>query len=258
MNQNMTDSNINAKIVVPGEELGVIEEFVPEANCFEEDGVIFSSSWGEVQKDKKYVISVSSKRKLFVPTNGAIGMGYVSEVRKQTAIIVIPYFKVGSAFNDIKYQPSATLHISNVSDGYVRTMHDALRPGDWVLCRISREDPLAVTLYGSRHFGVIHAACFQCGKEITGAKIRRNLIRCTSCGATQSRFLSVDFNDFDPNKPWEEENWRPRPNPRQSSGRYSQRGGDSRGRPQNRNYRDRGSERDRNSRARSSEHGQHR
>ena len=195
-----------AQIVTPGEQLGVIEEFIPQNNCFEEDGSVYSASWGIVHNEKKHEVSVVSKKNTYnTPIKGAISLGYVTEIRKQTSNIILSYFKGdNNKFQPVKYRYSATLHVSNISDRFIRNTHDALRPGDWVICRVTNDYPLAVSFFGSKHFGVIHAACFQCGKEIKGRRLKRNLIQCNSCGATQSRFLSFDYNNFESKETWED------------------------------------------------------
>lgn len=182
--------------VCPGDQLGVIEEFTPQYNCFETDGAVFSSTIGEQALDKeKHQITVMPKKRIYTPRRGSIALGYISEVRRQSATVDISFFKVGKAFRDFKTKYSASLSVSNLSRRYIKNLYDGVRPGDWIICKIVKLDfngNMDVSLYGSREFGVIAASCFICGKEIEWV-VKRNLIRCNNCGVTQPRVLSSDF-----------------------------------------------------------------
>lgn len=188
----MTEKNY----VCPGDQLGVIEEFTPQNNCFEADGAVYSSTMGEQYLDKeKHQITISAKKRIYVPRRGSIALGYITEVRRQTATVEIAHFKVGKTFKDFKTKFNAQLSVANLSSRYIKNLYDGIRPGDWIICKISRLDfngNIDVSLYGSREFGVISASCFICGKEIDRV-IKRNLLRCNNCGATQPRVLSSDF-----------------------------------------------------------------
>jgi len=117
----MDNKKETAQIVTPGEQLGVIEEFIPQNNCFEEDGSVYSASWGTVDNEKKHEVSVVSKNKVFQPIKGTISLGYVTEIRKQTSNIILSYFKGdNNKFQPVKYHYSATLHVSNISDRFIR------------------------------------------------------------------------------------------------------------------------------------------
>ena len=74
-------------------------------------------------------------------------------------------------------------------------MYDGVRPGDWIIAKIIKVEfngSISISLYGSRDLGVIYASCFVCAKEVDKV-IKRDLLRCNHCGATQSRILSSEF-----------------------------------------------------------------
>ena len=182
--------------VCPGDQLGVIEEFTPQNNCFEMEGAVYSSTMGEKVLDKeKHQITIFPKKRIYTPRRGSIALGYISEVRRQSATVEIAYFKVGKRFKDFKTKFNAQLSVSNLSRRYIKNLYDGVRPGDWIICKIVKLDfngNIDVSLFGSREFGVIAASCFVCGKEIDWV-VKRNLIRCRNCGVTQPRVLSSDF-----------------------------------------------------------------
>jgi exosome complex RNA-binding protein Csl4 len=183
-------------LVCPGDQLGVIEEFTPQNNCFEQDGAVYSSLLGERVIDKeKHQISIYPTKKIYIPRRGSIALAHVTEIRRQAATVEISHFKVGKSFKDIKTKFTASLSVMNLSSRFVKNLYDGVRTDDWLICKISKIEingNIDVSLYGSREFGVIVAACFICGKEIDRV-VKRNLLRCNNCGATQPRILSSDF-----------------------------------------------------------------
>ena len=185
------------EIVIPGDIIGVIEEYTPNKNCYEnENGDIVSTVYGEKVIDKeKLQVSVYPHRRIYTLRRGSIVLGYVTEIRRQNANIEIAHIKIGNSFKELKTTYKASLSITNLSQRYVKHMYDGLRPGDWIIAKIIKIDfsgNINLSLYGSRDLGVIFASCFICGHEVTKV-IKRDLLRCNNCGATQSRILSSDF-----------------------------------------------------------------
>lgn len=188
---------IEKDIVIPGDQLGVIEEFSPQKNCFaDEEGNVFTLTWGKKVVDKeKHQVSVYPSRRIFTPRRGSIVLGYVTEIRRQNATLKLSFFKVGKTFENVKTKYMASLSIMNLSNRYIKNMYDGVRPGDWIIAKINKIEfngSISVSVYGSRDLGVIYASCYKCAKEVSKV-IKRNLLRCTHCGTTQTRVLSSDY-----------------------------------------------------------------
>ena len=184
-------------VAIPGDQLGVIEEFAPQKNCYERDGIIIAEYWGTKKIDhENHVVSVMPLKKIFMPRHGTIALGYVTEIRKQNASLILSHFRLSpksKKFFPVNSTYPANLHITNISERYIRNLYDGIRPGDYVFCKILSTDPeIRISIFGERELGVVYAACFACGHEITRT-IKRNLLRCGNCGATQSRVLSSEF-----------------------------------------------------------------
>ena len=184
------------EFICPGDQLGVIEEFTPQNNCYEQEGAVFSSVFGERWLDKeRHQINVVPKRKIYTPRRGSIALGFITEVRRQNASVEIAHFKVGKQFKDFKTKYNAQLSVANLSSRFIKNLYDGVRPGDWLICKVVKLDfngNMDVSLYGSREFGVITASCYVCGHEVDRV-VKRNLLKCNDCGATQPRVLSSDF-----------------------------------------------------------------
>ncbi len=178
----------NTKIlsyVIPGDQLGVIEEYIPDKNCYEAEGIIYADIAGSVHIDvENHRISVKGRREPITPAKGQLIIGQATITRKQASTISI--FRLNGEIIPVPY--TGILHISNVSDRYVHSMFEVIRPADWVRAGIIRDDiPLGLTLLGDT-YGVILAYCTICGSELDF--IRRNLLKCPECEHIQPRITS--------------------------------------------------------------------
>ncbi|WP_455143689.1 exosome complex RNA-binding protein Csl4 [Candidatus Hodarchaeum mangrovi] len=182
------DYQSHNEIVVPGEKIAIIEEFLPDETCFEEEGEIFSSLLGNIVTDrKKHKISIVPKKRYLQINVGDIGIGRVEFVKKQVASLNLHY--VNNI--NIPLPVNAILHVSEASKHYVRNMYEVARPGDWLAVKIIRTStPLSVGLVGSG-LGVIIAFCNHCGQEIEYK--RQNLLECPNCGLIQPRITSRNY-----------------------------------------------------------------
>jgi exosome complex component CSL4 len=171
--------------VIPGDQLGVIEEYIPDKNCYEAEGIIYANVAGNVYIDaENHRISVKSIKEVIIPTKGQLIIGQAMITRKQASTISI--FHLNEKSIPVPY--TGVLHISNVSDRYVHNMFEVIRPGDWVRAGIIRDDiPIGLTLLGNA-YGVILAFCTICGCELEF--IRRNLLKCPECEQVQPRLTS--------------------------------------------------------------------
>ncbi|MHA2298080.1 MAG: exosome complex RNA-binding protein Csl4 [Candidatus Hodarchaeales archaeon] len=190
-----TKKSTNGDVVTPGEKLGVIEEFIPAEGVYERDGILFAAIYGKVYVDKKnHKIRVTNNKRMILPMKGRLGIGFAIKVKKQFASLHIYYLQDSNSFVETSVPFSATLHISNVPGRHFKSMFDIIRPGDWAIVKILKNDetPLYVALSPSqKKSGVILAYCIYCGSDLD--YYRRNLLVCRSCGEVQSRALSPDF-----------------------------------------------------------------
>ncbi len=180
------DSNDN--LVLPGDKIAVIEEFLPDETCYEKDGGIYSKVLGRVVTDpKKHKISVIPKKSHHLLKNGDIGVGRVEFMKKQIASVNIYHLNQ----EDVLIPINAVLHISEASQRFVKNMYEVTRPGDWLQFRIIRAiKPVYISLIGEG-LGVICSFCIQCSHELEYK--RRNLLECPNCELIQPRITSKYF-----------------------------------------------------------------
>lgn len=179
----------STEFVVPGERLGVIEEFVPGHDTHEENGVIYSGITGLARIDTvNKTVSIQRKvKKPLIPEEGSTVTSAVISVHDkvaQVSIIEINRRQVGTPFSGI-------LHISSSSPRYERTMKEVCKTGDIVRAKVAstRNGILQLTTIG-RELGVVRAYCSQCGHLLI---LRNRLLQCPSCERVEPRKLAEDY-----------------------------------------------------------------
>jgi len=82
---------LDGTFVVPGEKLGVVEEFDPGRGTVEVDGIVYSSQTGTAALDpKRHVVTVKAATgPPVVPEEGSSITGIVEKVQEKMAIINI-------------------------------------------------------------------------------------------------------------------------------------------------------------------------
>ncbi|MEM2047245.1 MAG: exosome complex RNA-binding protein Csl4 [Candidatus Jordarchaeales archaeon] len=119
---------------IPGEKLGVVEEYVPGQGTYESDGAIFSQVVGYATLDsynKNISIRQLSKRPT-VPREGSTVIGVVTQYQERMASVDL--FMIDGKVLHPPY--GAILHISNSSRRFERVMNDVCRTGDIVKAKV--------------------------------------------------------------------------------------------------------------------------
>lgn len=179
----------SGQFVVPGDQLGVIEEFMPGSGTYVEAGVIHSKVTGRTLLDmlNRKVSVYPLIHGVSVPKVGSIVVGQVSVVQNKSAILRIS--KIGKKLLSGNF--TGILHISDVSLDYVETMYDVCKPGDImrakVISTMNRTHHLSTS---EKNLGVIYAFCSQCGHILT---LERRGLRCPNCGKIEKRKTASDY-----------------------------------------------------------------
>ena len=180
---------LDGQFVIPGEKLGVVEEFMPGRGTVEVDGSVYSSQTGLASLDtNRHIVSVKAKAgPPIVPEEGSTIIGVVEKIQEKMAIVNI------IVVDDHKLQPPFTgmLHISNSSPRFERFMGDVCKPNDIIrgkVIDVSQRIPKLTTV--GRDMGVIKAFCSRCGGELVLSGL---ILRCTLCLNVERRRLADDF-----------------------------------------------------------------
>lgn len=173
----------------PGERLGVIEEFIPDAGTYVKDGVIYSKVVGRALLDllNKRVSVYSLVHEARVPKVGSIVLGQVSNVQTQNAGVRI--FKIDK--KQLSGFFTGVLHISDVQLRYVESMFDVCKPGDIIRAKvISEKNKVYHLSTKDKNLGVVYAFCSRCGYML---ELKRQGMHCPRCGKIEKRKTALDY-----------------------------------------------------------------
>lgn len=181
----------SGRFVLPGERLGVIEEFIPNMGTYVRDGIIYSRIVGRALLDllNKRVSVYPLVHRVKIPKNGRIVLGQVSNVQTQNAVMRI--FRI----NKKQFSGFFTgiLHVSNVRTRYVGSMFNVCKPGDIVRAKVISEKNGAYHLSTEdRNLGVVYGFCSRCGHML---ELKRKEMRCPRCGKIEKRKTVRDYGE---------------------------------------------------------------
>mgnify|MGYP000860879059 FL=1 len=179
--------------VLPGDALGVTEEFIPSEWTYEDDGKIRSLVAGKVSlDDKNKKISIIPKTSSpSILRNGVVIVGQVSDVRGQRALIKLDSIKDNS--RGLVTSFSGGIHISQAQKGYVAKLTDAFRIGDLIEAKVTKimgVDNVDLTT-AEDELGVLKAMCTKCRHYMK--QTNKNEVKCPNCGNKERRNLSSKY-----------------------------------------------------------------
>jgi len=179
----------SGQFVLPGERLGVIEEFIPDTGTYVKEGVIYSKIIGRALLDlsNKRVSVYPLVHGVRIPKVGSIVMGQVTNVQSDSAIVRI--FKIGDA--PLSGTFSGILHVSDVQPSYVESMFYVCKPGDILRAKvISEKNQIYHLSTKDKNLGVVYAFCSQCGYIL---EMKRQTAYCARCGKVEKRKATLDY-----------------------------------------------------------------
>ena len=177
------------KLVLPGEEIGVIEEFILGKGIYVDEGIIRSQILGDAKMDleEKFAEVIPRTRIPIFPKEGSKVEGEVGAVRRMTASIDI--FKIDG--NIISTPFPGILHISSVSREYTKNMFQAVRSGDIVRAEvINMKNRIIQLSIQEPKYGVVYAFCSKCGALL---ELKRTRLYCLRCGRIERRKVSKPY-----------------------------------------------------------------
>lgn len=183
----------SGQLVVPGDRLGVIEEFEPGPGTYVEEGTIYSLTTGRALMDiiNKKVSVYPGIKAASVPKVGSTVVGQIQEVQSKQAVLRI--FQVDNHVLSGFF--SGLLHISDVSPRYVESMYNVCKAGDIVRAKVVSDKNRVFHLStNDRDLGVVYAFCSRCGHVLSFRRLR---MRCPECGNTERRKPAQDYGKGD-------------------------------------------------------------
>jgi exosome complex component CSL4 len=181
----------NGTLVVPGERLGVIEEFIPDSGTYVREGVIYSKIIGRALMDmlnRRVSVYPIKEGGVVVPKVGVTVLGQVGNAQSDNVLVRILQVgnkkKMSGAFGGI-------LHIRDASDRYIDSMNEVCVPGDIIRGKvISEKNQVFHLTTDDKNLGVLFAFCSLCG---TLLEQRRQEMHCPKCGNVERRKTAFDY-----------------------------------------------------------------
>jgi len=176
-------------LTLPGEKLGVIEEFSAGDGTYVENGNIYSSIIGKLHLNEgKRELSICSEgHRLPLPKINDVILGEITSVQDRNLSLKIVQIRDVS----IPEPLTGIMHISDAGRGYVRKMTDVYQLGDVIRAKVislkNREIHLSTQ---NSDLGVIKGFCVKCGSSLPSDQ--KNLT-CVKCGMLNKRKLAIDY-----------------------------------------------------------------
>jgi len=191
----MKESIKTNEIVITGQYLGVVEEYLPDKDStYTKDGNIYATKTGIVSIDKnKREIEIRSHQNedRKVVEMGDIVIGTILFLRQYSVGLNFQAINQKLHFNSSYF---GNIHVSQISNKYVEKIADAYQTTDIVRAKVIEQEQNEYKLSTSgNNLGVIHADCIICGTPLE--KIGFNKLRCTRCGNIESRKLASDYRN---------------------------------------------------------------
>jgi len=178
--------------VLPGDKLGVIEQYLPGAGTYEKDGEIYANFTGNARIDlkNKRVTVVATTRVAVLPKEGTTVIASVTHTSEKNATVNI--WKINDKAIEVPF--TAMLHISSSSPRYERNMSDVCKAGDIIRARVIEMNRIPQLTTAGRGLGVIKAFCSRCGSVL---ELKNRRLQCPSCGNIERRRLAEDYETLD-------------------------------------------------------------
>jgi len=183
----------NETILLPGDYIATSEEFIAGEGTYEEEGKIYSAVMGKLKLHRNEMLAeivpmVSSPVR--IETNDII-IGRVAKIVKGYVFVDICY-KRGDD-REVTGDNYARVHISNISNEYIKDTTQAFSENDIIRARVTRTDPSLEISTAREDLGVIKSTCHSCGNTF---QCKDGKLVCDDCDIVLKRKLSSDYGEW--------------------------------------------------------------
>jgi exosome complex component CSL4 len=175
--------------VLPGEEVAVVEEFIPAEGTYEENGIVYAAMLGELELDfDDKVASVKAYNPMLELKAGDFVFCEVTDVKNCMAICEV--VAVEGKKRNITGDTNGTIHISKLSQDYVQDVGRELRPSDIIRAKVMQSKPSVQLTTAGPHLGAVKSLCRRCRAPLE--RKDKNLY-CRACDRTETRKTADDY-----------------------------------------------------------------
>src|SRR5256884_4310114 len=183
---------MEAKMVLPGDEIATAEEFEPGEGTYEKNGLVFAATPGVLVLDPGN--RVARVRAFNPPAElrvGDIVYGVIDDIRGMMATATIQ--AIHGRARQISGESEGTIHIPNVSEEYTEDIHDKFRLGDVIRAKVVQVKPSVQLTTAEPDLGVVKAMCSVCRGPL---ELRGRDLYCPRDERTEQRKLAADYADL--------------------------------------------------------------
>lgn len=185
----------DSNFVLPGDLLGVSEEFIPGYGAYEEGGKVYSSLAGIAHLDfegkRAYVDPLTDVPPF--PKEGDTVICQVTGMRDKIAMVEIIALKKNPE-RSMAVSPMARIYISQTSKRYVKDLSREFRVGDLVRAKVVNGEKSPIELSTVEDgLGVIKGYCSRCNHALE--KKSKSALKCPHCENVESRKIASDYRE---------------------------------------------------------------
>ena len=181
-------------IVLPGDKLSTSEELLAGDGTFEEDGIIRANRMGIYdinEKTRMAIVKPLTSTPVLI-NRGDIVLAYASSVRSM--MVIADVFHVIQKNRAVSGDTNGTIHVSEISEGYVKTPEDKYALGDIIRARVIQNKPSIQLSTKGKEYGAIKSICQRCRSSLIK---KDNGLECEQCGHKEKRKMTHDYGEDD-------------------------------------------------------------
>ena len=180
------------KFVMPGDEIALLEEYLPGAGAYEENGIVYSEYAGFLTLDPiEKVASVRPVKETGALHRGDIIYGIVKSIRSMMA--VVDAIEIEGRTREIAGSTNGTLHISKMSTRYVSDAERVFRIEDVIRAEVISATPSLQISTARPDLGVVLALCRRCRKPMIK---KGKVLYCEDCEISENRPVSTRYGQY--------------------------------------------------------------
>lgn len=180
------------KLVLPGDQIAVAEEFEPGEGTYERNGLVFAATPGVLRLDEQ---SRVARVQPFNPPAelqaGDIVYAVVDDIRGMMATATVN--AIHGRSRQISGETDGTIHISNVSEEYTEDIRDMYHLGDIIRAKVIQTKPSVQLTTAEPDLGVVRALCGICRGPL---EMRGRDLYCPRDERAERRKVARDYDSL--------------------------------------------------------------
>ncbi len=180
------------KLVLPGDQIAVAEEFEPGEGTYERNGLVFAATPGVLRLDEQ---SRVARVQPFNPPAelqaGDIVYAVIDDIRGMMATATVN--AIHGRERQISGETDGTIHISNVSEEYTEDIRDMYHLGDIIRAKVIQTKPSVQLTTAEPDLGVVRALCGICRGPL---ELRGRDLYCPRDERAERRKVARDYEDL--------------------------------------------------------------